>query len=122
MQTENHCRSRFILRGLIVGLLALFVIAPSLRAAESAATVEFSPSAHYSALQTSSSVDSMLIAPVAVVSPEEFGVVLEDSDEMVRDDSRQDRVTAADYAASKPGPFPKTDLTRGLTVSRPLLV
>ena len=62
------------------------------------------------------------MVPIAVLSAEEFGLAIEDSDEMVHADSPRQRTSVTDYGSSKPGLSRKTDLTRGAILSPPLLV
>ena len=118
MQTRKHPGSSFLLRGVVLGLLALFTIAAPLRATQSAAPAK----QRGKTTKISCLVSATRNAPIAILSPAELGIVLEDSDEIVRADCQQQATAAADYAPSKRGLSSQTEHSRRATISPPLLV
>ena len=118
MQAQKHPGSSFLLRGVVLGLLALFTIAAPLRATQSAAPAK----QRGKTTKISCLVSATLNAPIAILSPDELGIVVEDPDEIVRADCQQRATAAADYAPRKLGFSSQTDHSRFATISPPLLV
>jgi hypothetical protein len=123
VQSQKHARSRFVLRAIVLGLLALFSIAPSLCATESTTAPDSSTllAWHHRANMTPNS-PATFTALTDVALTEELGVAFEDSDEMVRGDIRQQQMADVNYGRSTPGLSLKTDQSRRATFSPPLLV
>jgi hypothetical protein len=120
MHSQNNARSRLILRGFILGLLALFAAASPLYAHQSAND----PNDSMSLPQYSAALNPpcpVAIAPVALAFAEDAGATLEDSDEMFRVDAQQ-RACRADRLVSDSKIPARACPTLHPSISPPLLV
>jgi hypothetical protein len=123
VQSQKHARSRFVLRAVVLGLLAVFSIGPFLRAGESTTAPDSNTLLawrHQANLTPSS--PATFTAPTEVALPEELGAAFEGSDELVRGDIRQQQTANVNYGRSAPGLSLTTDRSRCGTFSPPLLV
>jgi hypothetical protein len=124
MHSQNSARSRLILRGFILGLLALFAAAPFLRAADSKAMTEERVSTVSSELARSNcSSSSPAVAPnIETALLEEFGATLEDSDEIFRTAVQPRKIFGNDKPTRGPDLTQQASANPRAVVSPPLLV
>jgi hypothetical protein len=120
MHCQDSSRSRFVLRAVVLGLLALFSVASSLRATESAIAPDTNVSIARVAV-SSNAVDLTFTAPIESALPEDFGAALEDSDELLRADIQQ-RTCGPDRAVIEPKVLARVVPVRHPSISPPLLV